>query len=91
MHRAEQRGRGRRQCEIEDDDGIPPVCEDEEGDSIQLVGEELCENMDESVTTRDTTKTAQTVMAMNYVDNLEELKEQHMNPCREVKTYENDT
>ena len=89
-HRVEQRGRRKRQCEIEDGDGILAVSKDEEGDSIQPVGKEVCENMEESVTTIDTTKTTQTVMTMNDVDNLEELKEQHISPCREVKTYKND-
>ena len=84
-HREEQRGRRKRQCETEDDDGIPPVGKDEEGDRIQPVGEEVCENVEESVTTTDTTKTTQAVMTMNDVDNLEELNEQHITLCREVK------
>ena len=83
-HRAEQKGRRKRQPEIEDSDGIPPVGEDEEVDSIEPVVEEVCESMEESETTTDSTKTVQTLMTMNDVENLEELKEQHRSLCREV-------
>ena len=54
-HRVEQRGRTNRQCEIEDGDDIPPLGKDQEGDRIQPVVKEVCENVEETVTTTDTT------------------------------------